>query len=202
MPDDPSALAFNVQPDQDEDDQGSQIGVINKMQQELGGQNSRRNMHSDVKKKRRVNVQTAFKSNSIVDDRMMRTERLHMGEERKMSHRMSALSSDKLTSVNDATDQHVVPFTAQRASMSLTQQQLEHALRQGDSSLLTPPEKSRQALPAHGTGTNGGHQSTRTCNTSQVKVDDCTICFDSIQDNHLIKVLQPCNHYFHNDCIN
>ena len=33
-------------------------------------------------------------------------------------------------------------------------------------------------------------------------MDDCTICFDTIQENHLIKVLQPCNHYFHNDCIN
>ena len=39
-------------------------------------------------------------------------------------------------------------------------------------------------------------------NTSQVKVDDCAICYDAIQDSQVVKMLQPCNHYFHNDCIN
>ena len=38
--------------------------------------------------------------------------------------------------------------------------------------------------------------------TSQVKVDDCAICYDGISDSQLVKVLRPCNHYFHNDCIN
>lgn len=38
--------------------------------------------------------------------------------------------------------------------------------------------------------------------SSHVKVDDCVICFDSIADDQLVKVLQPCNHYFHSDCIN
>lgn len=35
-----------------------------------------------------------------------------------------------------------------------------------------------------------------------MKVDDCAICCDVISDSQLVKVLRPCNHYFHNDCIN
>lgn len=41
-----------------------------------------------------------------------------------------------------------------------------------------------------------------TQNSSQIKIDDCAICFDTISEQQRVKVLQPCNHYFHNDCIN
>ena len=123
-------------------------------------------------------------------------------------HQSSVISSTKHLSVSACTTpDRVPPFNAQRQSASMTQQQLEHALKHEESSLLPPTEKSRQALQVRlngsssVSGTNGQH-STRTCNTSQVKVDDCTICFDTIKDDQMIKVLQPCNHYFHNDCIN
>ena len=35
-----------------------------------------------------------------------------------------------------------------------------------------------------------------------VKLDDCAICFDTISDSQIAKMLKPCNHYFHNECIN
>jgi hypothetical protein len=49
---------------------------------------------------------------------------------------------------------------------------------------------------------SSGQQSRVSKSSSMMKIDDCAICFENIDENAMIKVLQPCNHYFHNVCIN
>jgi hypothetical protein len=45
-------------------------------------------------------------------------------------------------------------------------------------------------------------QSQLSMRSSVVKIDDCAICYEIIEETALVKVLEPCHHYFHNDCIN